>query len=495
MAAQLHWGAADGYTNWGGQDAAEGWGSYQNYTSSTAAFLVSPGKQKIDRIRAYYYDYNTGVYYKKSDFPAYSNYKLMINNSIDLPATLDSTYIQFVFNNSSKQVLCEYIRDTEKRAVADIDISLYAYVTANKTWVEIGRTDNTIQPHNTTTSIAASASLSVKYTLQNPVVLNYNRDDYYTQYTYPSATFSGTVDWMTKNITVAATGNGWVKTESMKINFSIGDSNSIQFSGTITQPAAYLDSFVGSNVFNDSYAVRAQYGLTFTNNYEKVATYSLGYHNVYKFINFEMGDAADIYRADSSGALSVDGDYIGVKFDAIYNPMHVYRIYDGAQSYNCLGANNPLTIVIEVKKLVTRETVYAETIVLDRDDAGTPANWRNYAWVSKDKFQLGAEESYYVDITVSDLFRTRRLAANIGTKPAFIEWTPDGGHMAIGKYVETEGLEIQFPTVFMKDVYFIAANGLTQLGEVAAAIPYTDTHSIGASNVQEALNWIIRRIS
>ena len=147
-----------------------------------------------------------------------------------------------------------------------------------------------------------------------------------------------------------------------------------------------------------------------------------------------------------------------------------------------MGGWNPITYTMKIVTLVNGQTVFEGPIKITSGKI----------WVS-DSSYVDDETSYKLTLTLQDKFRTRTATINIGTKVAFIEWGDEPGHMAVGKYVETNGLEIQFPTEFQKAVIFLAGGNIS--GDAAAMIPYNDTYGIGAKNVQEALNWILGRLS
>lgn len=75
---------------------------------------------------------------------------------------------------------------------------------------------------------------------------------------------------------------------------------------------------------------------------------------------------------------------------------------------------------------------------------------------------------------------------------AFVDFNDDAQHLAIGKLQETTGLECQWDVKFAKDVIYLA--GGKQMSDCAKNIPYTDTYGIGATNVQQAINWIMNKL-
>lgn len=316
----------------------------------------------------------------------------------------------------------------------------------------------TASPASSVNTLSISYSSSIGYVLQNPVVLGC----YYTQYTFPIVTIRYTVGWGVKKITITPK-EGLLNVQTVTVDVPLPNTTTTTGTVTLTQPAAYPDSFVG-----DRESVDTNIGVS-------VSTSNGGSKNtdntitVYKFINLEITDT-DGYRCTSTGVKDINGDYI-----------KLIASWRGSR----MGGYNPITTHITVTKLIDGEVLY--------DSDTTSATASPWSWVSSNTY-IDDEVSYKITVTFKDRFRTRIDAVNIGTKVAYIEWGDEPGHIAIGKYVETNGLEIQFPTLFHKTVVFLT-RGSNHMGEAAAHVPYTDTYNIGASNVQEALNWIFGRLS
>lgn len=396
---------------------------------------------------------------------------------------------QVAFTDEARTLLCSYLRETGSRDSTTYsfnaykrnpfkkgDLALgslvfldddYCYtVTSNQgsgyydsEWYLLNAEGQsfTLTPTNIKKKISAYGSIEINYTLQNPVKLGC----FYTEYTYPSLTVDCTVDWMVKNVSFSPSGTGWVDTPSVTVEAPLPTTDTQTLTYTITQPAAYLASFVSGNTSKS-----VTLGATVTSNIGESYTVSLS-TVVYKFVNLEITEKEG-YRCTQAGVRNVNGSYLG--YLATYN------------GYN-MGGYNPITAHMKIVTLVNGETVYDSDISLTSGKI----------WVSDSSF-VDDETSYKLTLTLSDKFRTRVESVNIGTKVAYIEWGDEPGHIAIGKYIETNGFEVQFPTQFDKAVIFLTT-GSNVMGDAAAAIPYTDTYSVGATTVQEALNWILGRLS
>jgi hypothetical protein len=192
---------------------------------------------------------------------------------------------------------------------------------------------------------------------------------------------------------------------------------------------------------------------------------------VYKYIPLEI-KSYEGYRANAAGVKNVNGDYIGILSSFVGNEMKYTRIY------------NPIVKTMKITTLADGVVVFDDTIDLESDTA----------WVSKDDYELGAETSYFVEVTLTDKFTSVSFRFNIGTKVAYLEFGDDARHLAVGKYCEKEGFEIQFPVFFAKQVV-VLPTGVEKFKEIASVIPYDDTYGIGCSNVQEVLDWLNRRLS
>lgn len=313
---------------------------------------------------------------------------------------------------------------------------------------------------DTLKSITLSSNWSIGYVLQNPVVLGC----YYTQYTYPVYTASYTVDWRQKSLTISPTGDGWVNAQSVTINF--GTPSATVYTGTVTiqNPAAYLDSFVGSG------NLKRNCNLNISATTDKGLSKDLVHSAVvYKYINLTL-NSFTVFRCDSAGAMTPNGDYAGGDIE-----------FDG----NSMDYFNPIKADITIEELMSGEVVSTYTI--------------NYVTPGSRKlsdFVLDDETSYHIYIRLYDKFRTRTAAGVISTKVAYFEFSDTGESLAIGKYVESEvGLEIQFPTIVNRLCIYLNGNGVNHMGEAAALIPYRDTYNIGCTNVQEVIDWLNRRLS
>lgn len=493
MAVDLRWATGDGYTSWGGTTSTSGWGAY-------GLLRPAPSKTDVQRIAVTLYASTSNqadIVYQSS--LSYSNYKLTIGKDIDLPATLHSSKVSFTFNENSKKAMCQYIREKESRDVIDFDVYIWGYDAPNKNWVELAYLDSTIQAHNTQPSFSYNAGELVKHwvlTEKEDPLAGYPQV-FLTQYNYPERTWRMTVDWVTTKVKVTPHA-GWLNVSPIEKAVGYTGEDLITITGTFNQGAAYPDSAVGNNVIGDTRGTNIPLGVDFSDNFNKSYTVSQ-ISALYKFISMTVEDNG-IWRATEDGKQSVEGNYLAAWFNLDYNPMHQYSTYQG-EIVKVVNTYNPLTIHITVKKLLTKEVVSDETYTVTsasktgKDWDQKVTDWDDLSWVSKDVFELGGETSYFVTVVISDLFRTRTFAANIGTKPAFIEWGPADGHMAIGKYIETDGLEVQWDTIFNRSCIFLDGSNLEKLGDAAAAIPYNDTYSIGARNVQEALNWIFGRLN
>lgn len=316
---------------------------------------------------------------------------------------------------------------------------------------------------DTLSSITLSGNWSIGYVLQNPVVLGC----FYTQYTYPVCVVTYKVDWRQKSLTISPSGDGWVNAQGTTINF--GTPSATTFTGTVTiqNPAAYLDSFVGTgNLKKDCYL-----NISATTNRGLSKDLNHSYFEVFKYINLAI-DSFTVYRCDSAGIMTVDGDYVGADLEFSGNPMNGLWLY------------NPIYVDITIEKLLTGEVVHTETQLAINGAQRLSA------------FPLDAESSYRILIRLYDSFRTRTTAGVISTKVAYFEFSDTGESLAIGKYVESEiGLEIQFPTIVNKLCIYLNGNGVNHMGEAAALIPYRDTYNIGCTNVQQVIDWLNRRLS
>ena len=390
-------------------------------------------------------------------------------------------------NNAARTRLCNQLRDSESRSSLTYSFNAYKRnpykkgdlalgsliflddgycftVTSNSgsgyydsNWYLLDATGQsfTLTPTDTTTKISITGSLEIKYTLQNPVKLGC----LYTEYTYPSYTFTYTVDWMTKKVNLAPYGSGWVDVKNASVELPLPTTKTQSGTYTFTQPAAYLPSFVPGD--SKSVTIGATVTANIGNSNNKYVSTT-----VYKYVNLEI-KRKDGYRVTQTGKQDVNGSYLGFLAEFVGSNM---------------GGWNPISYTMKIVTLVNGQTVFEGPIKIKSGKI----------WVS-DSSYVDDETSYKLTLTLQDKFRTRTATINIGTKVAFIEWGNKPGHMAVGKYIETNGLEIQFPTEFQKAVIFLAGGNIS--GDAAAMIPYNDTHGIGAKNVQEALNWILGRLS
>lgn len=329
-------------------------------------------------------------------------------------------------------------------------------------WYSFDDSEHTlvIKPANSVKTFSIdSINTDIKYKLQNPVKLGC----YYTQYTAPIVTIKYTAGWGAKKIVFTPL-DGFYNMEAVTVNLPTPATDTTTGTLVITQTDFYPDSFVG-----ESNSKRINIGVTATCTDIKKSVTRNYITTLYKFVNLEIL-SMDGYRCKSTGEKYNKGDYITANLSWKSNSM------DG---------NNPTSIHLTVEKLKTGE------VIIDENFDVTGRNPWN--WIS-DKEDIEEDSSYKVTVTIADQFRTRVAAINIGTKVVFIDWGIKPGCIGIGKYTEVGGLEIQFPTKFYNDVIFLT-KGSEHMGEAAAHIPYTDTYGIGASNVQEALNWIYERLS
>ena len=110
-----------------------------------------------------------------------------------------------------------------------------------------------------------------------------------------------------------------------------------------------------------------------------------------------------------------------------------------------------------------------------------------------DTYDFEPKRSYWAKIRISDNWnQTNYRYFNIPCETAFIDFDDDSQHISIGKVGETEGFECQWDVKFTKDVIYLT--GCKKMSDAAAAIPYSDTYGIGATTVQQALNWILSRL-
>lgn len=291
----------------------------------------------------------------------------------------------------------------------------------------------------------------------------------YAPYTKPRFTLTYTAGWGVKYITVNPQGSAWQNFPSFV--FNIPSSSTETTTGTIIveQPNYYTYAFFGDGETQKT----ANSLVTVTPSVGNPVSLMNFNRTIYKYVPLEI-KSYDGYRANAAGVRNVNGDYIGILSSFVGNEMkyNQYRIY------------NPIIKTMKITTLADGVVVFDDTINLESDTA----------WVSKNDYELGAETSYFVEVTLTDSFTSVNFRFNIGTKVAYLEFGDDARHLAVGKYCEKEGFEIQFPVFFAKQVV-VLSTGVEKFKEIASVIPYDDTYNIGCSNVQEVLDWLNRRLS
>lgn len=144
--------------------------------------------------------------------------------------------------------------------------------------------------------------------------------------------------------------------------------------------------------------------------------------------------------------------------------------------------------LISKNSLVSSENV-AVTVGMESMDAGIVT----FEVQALGAASLSTARSWYIGVMFKDNYgssNTRYFVIPCAT--AFMDFNDDAQHMAIGKVQETSGLECQWDVKFLRDVYYLS--GGKQMSDCAKNIPYTDTYGIGATTVQQAINWIMNKI-
>ena len=204
------------------------------------------------------------------------------------------------------------------------------------------------------------------------------------------------------------------------------------------------------------------------------------------------------FRCNSAHQPALDGNVIGIQYDVDWDPHWWSRWSDFADSvtYNA----NTLTVTVDIYRLLDQNTKLYETSItgiaesaIKKQNKSTITNYTKGTVYIED-FEFNPNYSYFCNIRFADVRSNIHRTGVVGTQPAYLEVVEDERHMAIGKMAEimANGLEVQFPAKFSKNVIYLPQ--CKDFYHAAAAIPYKDTHAIGATNVQQALNWILGRL-
>lgn len=103
-------------------------------------------------------------------------------------------------------------------------------------------------------------------------------------------------------------------------------------------------------------------------------------------------------------------------------------------------------------------------------------------------------KNYIVKFYITDRFgRTTSKTANLKYSGGVImDFNKTGYGMAIGKYSESDILEVNLPTVFYNDVEYISGQRLTT--DVARDLGCSDPYNVGATNIQAMLDYLVNRV-
>lgn len=293
---------------------------------------------------------------------------------------------------------------------------------------------------------------------------------FYAPNTKPTATLTYTAGWGVKSITINPQGDGWHNYPSFVFNLPTPTADTTTGTIVLTQPDYYPYSMFSESETEKTVAMKVVATPSVGN---ERTLYQYSSNIVFKYVPLAVTSYSG-YRSTSTGVRDVNGDYIGMVVNFRGNEM----AWSSSRKYN------PITKHMTIKTLADGQIVFNDDITLNS----------GVVWTSANSYELGAETSYFVEVTLSDKFTSTTFKFNIGTKVAYLEFGDDAKSLAIGKYCEKEGWEIQFPVFFAKQVV-ILPKGKEKFKEIASAIPYEDTYNIGCSNVQEVLNWLNGRLS
>lgn len=103
-------------------------------------------------------------------------------------------------------------------------------------------------------------------------------------------------------------------------------------------------------------------------------------------------------------------------------------------------------------------------------------------------------KNYIVVLTIEDRFgrTTTKRAILKYSGGVIMDFNKTGYGMAIGKYSESDVLEINLPTIFYNDVEYISGRRLTT--DTARDLGCSDPYNVGATNIQAMLDYLVNKV-